>query len=113
MPLSGAVPIASIQRAYIQSVETADRILTLSDAFVLLYANNGALVFTVPPFIDVEYIEGTQISLLDLDGGAPVFAPGAGVTINSSGGLGPSAQFVIASIILSPTPDTWTAVGGV
>ena len=113
MPLSGAVPIANIQKAYIQTVEIVSRILNIEDAFVLMYANNGALVFTVPPFSDVEFIEGTQISLMNFDGGAPLFAPGAGVTINSAGTLGPVAQSTVASIILSPIPNIWTAVGNV
>lgn len=94
-------------------VELASRSLNVGDAFQMLYANNGALVFTVEAGI---FGDGTQISLCDFDGGAPLFAPGAGVTISSSGGLGPSAQFTVASIIKVPSDlaaETWIAVGSV
>lgn len=94
-------------------VETVSRTLVASDAFQLLYGNNGALVFTIDAGI---FADGTQISLCDFDAGSPVFAAGAGVTIESSGGLGPTAQFTIATIIKVPTDlasETWIAVGSV
>lgn len=107
------MPLGPTSRNYTQSVETASRNLTTGDAFVMLYSNNGALVFTVPAGV---YGPGTQISLVDWDGGGPAFAAGAGVTINSSGGLGPTAQYLVTSIVLAP-PDlgdnVWFAFGSV
>lgn len=97
-------------RNYVQSVEVASRALVIGDAFNLLYGNNGALVFTVD--VDI-FSEGTQISLCDFDGGLPVFAAGGGVTLNSSGGLGPTAQYTVVSIILTPTANEWIVVGNV
>ena len=94
-------------------IELASRTLVANDAFQLLYGNNGALVFTIDADI---FADGTQISLCDFDGGAPVFAAGAGVTIESNGGLGPTAQFTVATIIKVPTDlatETWIAVGSV
>jgi hypothetical protein len=94
-------------------IELASRTLNVGDAFQMLYGNNGALVFTVDADI---FGDGTQISLCDYDGGAPVFAAGAGVTIDTSGGLGPSAQFTVASIIKVPSDlatESWIAVGSV
>ena len=106
MPLSGNIG----SKIYVQSVETASRNLDASDAFRLLYSDNGALVFTVPAD---TFEEGTQISLCDFDGGGPVFAAGGGVTLSTSGTLGPIAQFTIASIILTPTANEWIVVGNV
>lgn len=107
------MPLSQPARNYIQAIELASRDLNVGDAFQMLYGNNGALVFTVPADV---FGDGTQISLCDFDGGAPVFAAGAGVTINTSGGLGPSAQFTIATIIKVPTDlavENWVAVGSV
>lgn len=108
MPLSG-----NLSRLYMQMIETASRTLEANDAFQMLYGNNGALVFTIDAGI---FGDGTQISLCDFDGGSPVFLAGATVTIETSGGLGPSAQFTIATIIKVPTDlasETWVAVGSV
>ena len=94
-------------------IELASRDLNIGDAFKMLYANNGALVFTLDAGI---FGEGVQISLCDFDGGAPVFAAGAGVTIETNGTLGPIAQFTIATIIRVPddlAAETWVAVGSV
>ena len=107
------MPISNPSRNYIQAVELASRTLNIADAFQLLYGNNGALVFTVDADI---FGPGTQISLCDWDGGSPVFAAGAGVTINTAGGLGPTAQYTIATIIMVPAAlgaETWVAVGNV
>lgn len=100
-------------RNYIQMIELASRALNSGDAFQMLYGNNGALIFTINAGI---FGDGTQISLCDFDGDSPVFAAGAGVTIESGGGLGPSAQFTVATIIKVPTDlavETWIAVGSV
>jgi hypothetical protein len=109
------MPVSQPSRNYISSDEQASRTLNIGDAFHLLYSNNGALVFTVPPDV---FGQGTQISLCDFDAGVPVFAPGGGVTLSSSGGLGPSAQFTVASIIRVPfdvsgDENTWIVVGSV
>jgi hypothetical protein len=107
------MPISQPSRNYVQNIETVSRSLNIGDAFQMLYGNNGAIVLTVEEGI---FGDGTQISLCDFDGGAPVFAAGAGVTINTSGGLGPSAQFTVATIIKVPTElaaETWIAVGSV
>jgi hypothetical protein len=107
------MPLSQPSRNYVQQIELASRTLNVGDAFQMLYGNNGALVFTVDAGI---FGEGTQISLCDFDGGAPVFAAGGGVTIQTSGGLGPSAQFTVATIIRVPdalASETWIAVGSV
>ena len=107
------MPLSQPARNYIQQIELASRSLNVGDAFQMLYGNNGALVFTVEADI---FGDGTQISLCDFDGGAPVFAAGGGVTLNTSGGLGPSAQFTVASIIKVPSDlatENWIVVGSV
>ncbi len=107
------MPLSQPARNYVQAIELASRTLNIGDAFQMLYSNNGALVFTVDAGI---FGEGTQISLCDFDGGVPLFAAGAGVTIQSSGTLGPVAQFTVATIIRVPedlSSETWIAVGSV
>jgi len=107
------MPLSQPARNYVQSVEDASRTLNIGDAFQMLYSNNGALVFTVPPDV---FGQGTQISLCDFDGGTPVFAAGAGVTLNSAGGLGPTAQYAVVSIIaVEPSlgANTFIVVGSV
>ena len=109
------MPVSQPSRNYISTDEQASRTLNIGDAFHLLYSNNGALVFTVPPDV---FGQGVQISLCDFDGGVPLFAEGAGVTIETSGTLGPTAQFTIASIIRVPfdvagDDNTWVIVGSV
>jgi len=107
------MPLSQPSRNYVQMIEIASRILNVGDAFQMLYSNNGALEFTINAGL---FGDGTQISLCDYDGGAPVFAAGAGVTIDSSGTLGPTAQFTVASIIKVPSElavEAWIAVGNV
>jgi hypothetical protein len=104
------MPLDALSKNYIQSLEVANRDLIIGDAFQMLYSDNGALVFTVPADL---FGEGTQISLCDFDGGGPVFAAGAGVTLSSNGTLGPTAQFTVATIIQSPIPNEWIVVGNV
>jgi len=107
------MPLSQPSRNYIQMIELASRDLNVGDAFQMLYGNNGALVFTVEADI---FGDGTQISLCDFDGGAPVFAAGGGVSLSTNGGLGPSAQFTVASIIKVPSDlaaETWIVVGSV
>ena len=105
MPLSG-----NLTQSFTQTLETVSRTLTIGDAFLLLYSNNGALVFTVPAD---TFTEGTQIPLCDFDAGGPLFAAGGGVTLSSAGTLGPLAQYQVASIILTPTDNEWIVVGSV
>jgi len=109
------MPLSQPSRNYVSSIEIASRTLTVGDAFHMLYSNNGALLFTVPPDV---FGEGVQISLCDFDAGVPLFAVGVGVTIQSSGTLGPISQYSVASIIrlpsaLSGDENTWIAVGNV
>ena len=107
------MPLSQPSRNYVQMIELASRTLNVGDAFQMLYSNNGALVFTIDAGI---FGDGTQISLCDYDGGVPLFAAGAGVFIDSSGTLGPTAQFTVASIIKVPTDlaaESWIAIGSV
>jgi len=109
------MPISQPSRNYVSSNETVSRTLDIGDAFKMIYSNNGALVFTVPPDV---FGEGVQISLCDFDAGVPLFAAGAGVTLNTNGTLGPAAQFTVASIIKIPSSvsgdeNSWIVVGNV
>ncbi len=107
------MPLSQPGKNYVQMIELASRTLNVGDAFQMLYSNNGALIFTIDAGI---FGEGVQISLCDFDGGVPLFAAGAGVTIQSSGTLGPTAQYTVATIIRVPedlSTETWIAVGSV
>lgn len=104
------MPLSALSKNYLQGLEAVSRTLIIGDAFRMLYSNNGALIFTVEADV---FGEGTQISLCDFDGGVPLFAAGAGVTLSSNGTLGPIAQFTVATIILSPTANQWIVVGNV
>jgi len=107
------MPLSQPTRNYIQAIENVSRDLNIGDAFQMLYSNNGPLVFTVPAN---TFGDGTQISLCDFDGGAPVFAAGGGVVLSSNGSLGPTAQFTVVSIIKVPSElavESWIVVGNV
>jgi hypothetical protein len=110
------MPLSQPSRNYVQSEEIASRTLNVGDAFQMLYSNNGALVFTVPPDV---FGDGVQISLCDWDAGVPLFAAGVGVTLNTSGGLGPLNQFQVTTIIRVPPglvagdENTWFVMGSV
>ena len=77
------MPISQPSRNFVSSNETVSRTLNIGDAFQLLYSNNGALVFTVPPDV---FGEGVQISLADFDAGGPLFAAVQASDIDGVGG---------------------------
>lgn len=108
------MPVSQPSRNYVQALLGAtSRSLNIGDAFQMLYSDGGGITLTVEADI---FGDGVQISLCDFDGSSPVFAAGAGVTLETSGGLGPSAQFTVATIIKVPTllaAETWIVVGSV
>lgn len=112
MPLSGAASaVTPFVKAYDIFVFTGDRILEIADEFRLLKCEDAAAVdVTVPPFSDVEFILGTQISVLQFAAGIPTFVAGVGVTIETPTGLSVSALFGIGTIILVDD-DIWVAAG--
>lgn len=60
----------------------------ISDNQKLVTATNAsAQTYTVPPNASVAFPTGAQIDLIQLGAGAVTFAPGAGVTLRSRGGL--------------------------
>jgi hypothetical protein len=66
---------------------------------------------TIPPQSAVAWKNWTRIDILQYSAGQLTFAPGAGVTISSSGGKRKTTgQFSVVSLI-QINPDEWTLVG--
>jgi len=89
------------------------RTLDEADAFSYLLSTDDVTsqVVTVPPFVDVAFDIGTQISFEQGGTGIIMLALGAGVTIDSRGALLESnGQFAVLSLVKKLT-NTWTAFG--
>ena len=70
-----------------------------------------AVTLTVPPNSSVAFTIGTEIDVIQGGAGQVTFAEGAGVTINSAGGLlALSAQFSGGTLKKVAT-DVWDLVG--
>jgi hypothetical protein len=65
--------------------ETVNRILTLTDNFsYILMDSASACTVTVPPEVDVNFPDGSTISIFQTGDGQVTISPGAGVQINSA-----------------------------
>ena len=84
----------------------------LSDDGKLVTMSNGSgNTFTIPPNATVAFGIGTQINVMQLGNGQTTIAPGAGVTLRSSGSkLKTSAQYAVATCVKIAS-DNWVAVG--
>ncbi len=90
--------------------------LTLDQSNAFKYGrsigNGGNQNVTLPPRDDIPFEPGVQLSFEQFGTSTITLVAGAGVTINSRGGLLVSnGQFAVVSIILTPVLDTWTAFG--
>jgi hypothetical protein len=114
MPLSSPISRAQFERflPWVIVTFSGNRILQLSDAFDYLISQDGAgQTVTIPPNSDVAFQQGTQISFKQGGAGAITFAPGAGVTIESEGGLlNTNGQEAVVSIVQDST-DVWSLFG--
>jgi hypothetical protein len=86
--------------------------LVLSDAGKRVTMDNAsANTLTVPPHSSVAFPVGVQIPVQQIGAGQTTLAAGAGVTINSSGGLlNLSGQWAFGMLIQDAT-DVWTFTG--
>jgi len=73
-------------------------------------SNASAQTYTVPPNSSVAFPVGTQIDLMQLGAGVVTVAAGAGVTINSNGGLVVGARYVGVTLI-QVSANSWVLVG--
>jgi len=91
---------------------TGNRILETSDAFAYLISQDGAgQTLTIPPNVDVSFVQGTQISFKQGGVGVITFAAGAGVMIESRGGfLNTNGQFAVVSIV-QDSINVWSLFG--
>ena len=107
MPLSFATPLAWQIIPF-----NGNRILQLTDEFAYLISQDGAgQTVTIPPNSDVAFADGTQMSFKQGGAGVVTFAPGAGVMIESNGGLlDTNGQFAVVSIVQDST-DVWSLFG--
>lgn len=77
---------------------------------LVTFGNAGATTVTMPPNSSVAFPVGTQIDCIQQGAGSVTFVAGAGVTINSFGGLVIGAQYVGVTFI-QVAANNWTLVG--
>jgi hypothetical protein len=84
----------------------------LSDDGKLVTMSNGSgNTFTIPPNGTVAFGIGTQINVMQLGNGQTTIAPGAGVTLRSSGNkLKTHSQYAVVTCCKIDT-DTWVVIG--
>lgn len=93
-----------------QTGTTYTLVLTDTGKLVTL-SNAAAITMTVPPNVDVAFSVGTVVALEQIGAGQVTVAAGAGVTIQSKGGLTKiNGQFAGASLHKQAT-NTWWLVG--
>ena len=74
--------------------------------------NNAATqTCTIPPNSTVAYAIGATMQVLQLGAGKVTFAPGAGVTINSAGGLKSIGSQFAAVTLMQTSLNVWLLVG--
>ncbi len=87
---------------------------TLANSYgYLSFTNGSAITFTIPPQADVAWADGVTIAWEQAGAGVITITAGAGVTINSRGGLVASAgQFAVGQLKRTAL-NTWTLIGDV
>jgi hypothetical protein len=81
------------------------------DGDLVTLDNASAITFTIPPNSSVAFGIGTQINVMQLGAGQVTIAPGAGVTLRSSGSrLKTANQYAVATCCKIAT-DTWVVIG--
>jgi hypothetical protein len=114
-PSFTAAPTSGIRTINAQTGTTYTFVLTdgsnNSNNPLVTFSNASTQTVTVPPNSGVAFPVGTQIDVMQQGAGKVTFAAGAGVTINSQGGLlSIGAQYVGVSLIQTAA-NTWTLVG--
>lgn len=99
--------------ARLGSIQTASYTAAIGDANTMVRMNSGsAMNFTVPPNSSVAFPLWSEINIAQAGVGGVTFVAGAGVTINSRGGLVTIAgQYGAATLKKVASPDTWLLVG--
>jgi hypothetical protein len=87
---------------------------TLANSYgYLSFTNGSAITFTIPPQASVAWADGVTIAWEQSGAGVITITAGAGVTINSRGGLVASAgQFAVGQLKRTAL-NTWTLIGDV
>lgn len=81
------------------------------DGDLVTLDNASAITFTIPPNSSVAFGIGTQINVMQLGAGQVTIAPGAGVTLRSSGSkLKTHSQYAVATCC-KIAADTWVVIG--
>lgn len=95
------------------NTQTASYTLVLADSSAIVRMNvAGANTFTIPPFSSVAFSLGTQIVMNQTGAGQVTITPGAGVILNSAGGmLKTRTQYSAVTLIKTASPDTWLVMG--
>lgn len=77
------------------------------------FTNGSAVAFTIPPNASVAFATGTVITIEQNGAGTVTLTPGAGVTLNSRGGLLATAgQYSVVQVKKVAT-NIWTVIGDV
>lgn len=78
---------------------------------LVTFGSGSATTVTIPPNSSVAFPVGAVIECIRMGAGTVTFAPGAGVTINSVGGLlGISNQYVGVSLVQT-SANVWVILG--
>jgi hypothetical protein len=113
-PISTSTQTAldTIQRVAATVLAGTSYTLALSDAATVVeFTSASATTVTVPPNLSVAFPVGSVIELLQHGTGQLTLAPGAGVTIRSTGGL-LSARTQYSSLALRKrATDEWVLAG--
>jgi len=81
------------------------------DGKVVTMNNAAASTLTIPPYTDVAYPEGTQISVIVYGAGTVTLTEGAAVTFISKDDLVALTTGSVATLIHTATEDTWFITG--
>jgi hypothetical protein len=92
------------------NTQTASYTLALTDESKLVQMNSAsATTVTVPPNSSVSFAVGSVVDVQMFGTGSVTIAPGAGVTLDSPGGLTITRQFAVIRLQKIAT-DTWTVM---
>lgn len=106
--------VAAIKVVTVNSQVGTSYTLVIGDAGLAIECNNGsAITLTVPPNSSVAFPVGTVVEVAQLGAGAVTITAGAGVTINSRGGVfKTNGQYSMAYLRKRGT-DTWLLTGDI
>lgn len=111
--VGGAVVVPSTQAGTSYTAVLTDAPASQNYQGYIQFTNGAAVAFTIPPNSTAAFVIGATITIEQNGAGTVTMTAGAGVTLNSRGGLVATAgQYAVAQIKKVAT-DTWTIIGDV